>query len=69
MYVEYLCCSGFRDFDQKARGTHLPSTHWSRLAPRQFLDASVDKARGAEGIGYSNLMALTRRVFASWNAF
>ena len=48
LYVLYFCCSGRL---QNPSGRQAPSTHWSKEAPRQTCEASVDNARGAEGTG------------------
>ena len=66
--VEYRCCSGLNDFDQKPKGFQEPPTYWSKLAPKQNCDASVDNAKGAEGTGKFNVTAFVSKVFASLNA-
>ena len=65
-YVEYRCCAGANVFDHMDNGLQAPSTHWSSVAPRQVLDASVERARGAEGTGWLRDMAFKRRVLESW---
>ena len=48
---------------------NAPLTYCSRLAPKWVLDASVESAKGAEGFGYSRVMALVNMALASMNAF
>ena len=67
--VEYLCCSGLKDFDQKPNGTHLPPIHWSRLAPQATLEASVDNDNGAEGTGKFRVTAFDNSDLASLKEF
>ena len=42
-----------------------PSTYWSKVAPKASLEASVMRARGADGSGKFRVMAFSRRDLAS----